>query len=117
MVEKDFNPTSFLAIQGRGRRILKYSKKEILFTQGEHANAVFYVTNGKVKVTVLSTDGKEAIVALLGPDEFAGEGCLVGQPKRLATASAMSDCEVMRLEKNEIQRVLRDHLAFSEMFL
>jgi CRP-like cAMP-binding protein len=81
------------------------------------ADAVFYITRGKVKVTALSAGGKEAVVALLGSDEFVGEGCLIGQPRRLATASAMTDCEAMRVEKTEVQRVLHDHLAFSEMFL
>jgi CRP-like cAMP-binding protein len=68
-------------------------------------------------VTVLSKDGKESIVALLGPDEFVGEGCLIGQQKRLATASALTECETMRIEKKEIQRVLHDELAFSQMFM
>jgi CRP/FNR family transcriptional regulator, cyclic AMP receptor protein len=116
-VEPLFDPTLFLTTTGPGRSISKYSKKDIIFTQGENADAVFYITKGKVKVTVLSTEGKEAIVALLGPDEFLGEGCLVGQPKRLATASALSDCEANRVDKAEVQRAIHDHLAFSEMFL
>ena len=72
---------------------------------------------GKVKVAVISDEGKEAIVALLGADEFVGEGCLIGQPKRLATASAMVECEIMRVEETEIQRVIRDEPAFSQMFV
>jgi len=112
-----FEPAAFLATTGVGRDISIYSKKEIIFAQGDDADAVFYIKKGKIKVAVLSKDGKEAVVALLGPDEFAGEGCLLGQPKRLATASAMAECEVMRVQKSEIQRVLHDEPAFSEMFV
>ena len=112
-----FDPVAFLTNVGAGRNIARHSKKEVIFTQGEDADAVFYVRKGKVKVAVLSKDGKEAIVALLGPDEFVGEGCLIGQPKRLATASALTECETMRVDKKEIQRVLHDELAFSQMFI
>jgi CRP/FNR family cyclic AMP-dependent transcriptional regulator len=112
-----FNPAVFLATAAAGRDISKYSKKDIIFTQGDEADAVFYIKKGKVKVAVISKQGKEAIVALLGADEFVGEGCLIGQPKRLATASAMTECELMRVEKAEIQRVIHDEPAFSEMFV
>jgi CRP/FNR family transcriptional regulator, cyclic AMP receptor protein len=112
-----FNPEVFLATAGVGRKVVKYAKKKVIFAQGEDADAVFYITKGRVKVAVVSSDGKEAVVALLGADEFVGEGCLLGQPKRLATASAMSECETMRVEKAEIQRVLHDELAFAQMFV
>ena len=112
-----FDPVAFLTTVGAGRNIARHSKKEVIFAQGEDADAVFYVRKGKIKVAVLSKDGKEAIVALLGPDEFVGEGCLIGQPKRLATASALTECETMRVDKKEIQRVLHDELAFSQMFI
>jgi CRP/FNR family transcriptional regulator, cyclic AMP receptor protein len=112
-----FDPKIFLATAGIGRKRLKHAKKETIFAQGDNADAVFYITKGKVKVTVLSDNGKEAVVALLGADEFVGEGCLLGQPKRLATASAMVECETMRVEKSEIQRVLHDELAFAQMFV
>jgi CRP-like cAMP-binding protein len=112
-----FDPVAFLTTVGAGRNIARHSKKEVIFAQGEDADAVFYVRKGKVKVAVISKDGKEAIVALLGPDEFVGEGCLIGQPKRLATASALTECETMRVDKKEIQRVLHDELAFSQMFI
>ena len=112
-----FNAAAFLATAGVGRHISTYSKKETLFAQGDDADAVFYIKTGKVKVAVLSKDGKEAVVALLGPDEFAGEGCLLGQPKRLATASAITECEAMRVQKSEIQRVIHDEPAFSQMFM
>jgi CRP-like cAMP-binding protein len=112
-----FDPAVFLATAAPGREISKHSKKEIIFAQGDNANAVFYIKKGKVKVAVLSEQGKEAIVAPLGPNEFVGEGCLIGQPKRLATASALTECETMRVEKTEIQRVLHDEPTFSEMFV
>jgi CRP/FNR family cyclic AMP-dependent transcriptional regulator len=112
-----FDPAAFLATVGVGRNITRYSKKAVVFAQGDDADGVFYITKGKIKLAVLSKDGKEAIVALLGPDEFVGEGCLIGQPKRLATASALTECETMRVEKSEIQRVLHDELAFSQMFI
>jgi len=92
-------------------------KKEVVFAQGDDADAVFYIKKGKIKVAVLSPEGKEAVVALLGPDEFVGEGCLIGQPKRLATASAMTECQLMRVERTEIMRVLHDEPAFSQMFV
>jgi CRP/FNR family cyclic AMP-dependent transcriptional regulator len=112
-----FDPAIFLATAAVGRDISRHSKKEVIFAQGDDADAVFYIKKGKVKVAVLSKDGKEAVVALLGPNEFVGEGCLIGQPKRLATASAMTECETMRVEKTEIQRVIHDEPAFSEMFV
>ena len=112
-----FDPAVFLATAAVGRDISKYSKKAVIFAQGEEANAVFYIKKGKVKVAVVSKQGKEAVVALLGADEFVGEGCLIGQPKRLATASAMTECELMRVEKAEIQRVIHEEPAFSQMFV
>ena len=112
-----FDPAVFLATAAAGRDISKHTKKEVIFAQGDAADAVFYIKKGKVKVAVLSKDGKEAVVALLGPNEFVGEGCLIGQPKRLATASAMTECETMRVAKTEIQRVIHDEPAFSEMFV
>jgi CRP/FNR family cyclic AMP-dependent transcriptional regulator len=106
-----------LATAMLGRDISTHSKKQVIFAQGEEADAVFYIRKGKVKVAVVSKDGKEAVIALLGPDEFVGEGCLIGQPKRIATASAMTECETMRVRKTEIQRLLHDEPAFSQMFV
>ena len=112
-----FDPKVFLATVNGGRSISKYREGETVFSQGKPADAVFYIQEGKVKVTVISEQGKEAVVAILGADEFCGEGCLTGQPLRLATATAMTDCEIMRLEKSTMIRVLHEEPAFSEMFV
>jgi CRP/FNR family cyclic AMP-dependent transcriptional regulator len=112
-----FDPVRFLATAAPGRDISKYSKRQILFAQGDDADSVFYIKKGKIKVSVLSKEGKEAVVALLGADEFVGEGCLIGQPKRLSTATAMTECETMQVSKLEIQRVLKDEPLFSQMFV
>jgi CRP/FNR family transcriptional regulator, cyclic AMP receptor protein len=115
--EESFDPKDFLAKIGDGRVISKYRKSEKVFSQGDHADSVFYIQKGEVKITVVSEHGKEAVVAILGSDEFCGEGCLSGQPKRMATATALTECEIMRIEKEAIIRVLRDEPRFSEMFL
>jgi len=107
----------FLAKVGSGRTIAKYRKSQPVFAQGDPADAVFYVQKGRVKVTVVSEHGKEAVVAILGKDAFFGEGCLAGQSRRMATASAMTECEIMRLEKQAIVRTLHDESAFSELFV
>ena len=112
-----FDPKAFLAKANGGRTISKYRRNQIVFAQGDPADSVFYIRDGKVKVTVLSEQGKEAVVAVMGPDEFCGEGCLTGQSRRMATATAMTECEIMRLEKETIVRVLHDEPAFSEMFV
>jgi CRP/FNR family cyclic AMP-dependent transcriptional regulator len=112
-----FDPAVFLETAAKGRIISTHRKKQVIFTQGDAADAVIYIRKGKVKVTVLSKQGKEAVVAILGADEFLGEGCLIGQPKRLSTATAMTDCVTMRVEKPELLRVLRDEPAFSQMFV
>lgn len=112
-----FDPAAFLAKAGIGRTVSTYPNNRVLFAQGDPADAVFYILKGKVKITVVSEQGKEAVIAVLGPDEFCGEGCLVAQPKRIATASAMTECEIMRLEKAAIMRVLQEEPVFSEMFV
>ena len=112
-----FEPAVFLATAALGRDISTHPKKSVIFAQGDAADAVFYIKTGKVKVTIVSKEGKEAVVAILGTDEFFGEGILIGQPKRLATASAMTECVTMRVEKAEIMRVIRDEPAFSQMFM
>ena len=112
-----FDPKAFLAKANGGRTISQYRKNQIVFAQGDPADSVFYIHDGKVKVTVISEQGKEAVVAVLGADEFCGEGCLTGQQRRVATATAMTECTIMRLEKEAIVRVLHDEPAFSEMFV
>jgi CRP/FNR family transcriptional regulator, cyclic AMP receptor protein len=112
-----FDPLLFLETAAKGRVVSKHSKKHAIFAQGEAADSVFYIQKGKVKVTVMSKQGKEAVVALLGADEFVGEGCLIGQPKRLATAVAMTDCVTMRVEKSEMLRALHGEPVFSQMFI
>ena len=115
--ESPFDPKEFLSKIGKGRSIAKYRTSEIIFSQGDQADSVFFIDAGKVKLTVVSEQGKEAVVAVLGKGDFCGEGCLAGQPKRIATAAAMMDCEVMQLQKHAIIRVLHDEPAFSELFI
>ncbi len=112
-----FNPKAFLAKVGEGRSIAGYGKGETVFSQGEPADAVFYIQKGKVKVTVVSEQGKEAVVAILGANDFLGEGCLAGQTQRIATAAAMVDSVVMRLEREALVGVIHKEPAFSEMFI
>ncbi|HTK79050.1 MAG TPA: Crp/Fnr family transcriptional regulator [Rhizomicrobium sp.] len=112
-----FDPLAFLARAGAGRTISRHAKDSPVFAQGNPADAVFYIQKGKIKLTVVSAQGKEAVVAVLGAGEFCGEGCLAGQPRRMATATAMIECEVMRLPKSSIVQVLHDEPAFSELFV
>jgi CRP/FNR family transcriptional regulator, cyclic AMP receptor protein len=112
-----FDSKAFLAKANVGRTISRYRKNQSVFSQGDPADSVFYIRDGKVKVTVISEQGKEAVVAVLGSDEFCGEGCLTGQLRRVATAAAMTECDIMRLEKETIVRVLHEEPAFSEMFI
>ena len=112
-----FNPKAFLAKVGEGRTINTYGKDHIVFTQGDPADAVFYVQKGKTKITVISEQGKEAVVAILGPNEFFGEGCLAGQGRRISTAVTMMESIMVRLEKAAILRVIREEPAFSELFI
>ena len=112
-----FDPKSFLAVVGEGRSIGEYPKDAIIFSQGDPADAVFYIQSGKVKVTVVSEQGKEAVVAMLGTNDFFGEGCLAGQAQRIATVATMTDSVIVRLEKAAIVRVIQQEPAFSEMFI
>jgi CRP/FNR family cyclic AMP-dependent transcriptional regulator len=112
-----FDPKYFLAKVGEGRSIGRYRKDQIVFSQGDPADAVFYVQKGKVKVTVVSEQGKEAVVAVLGAGDFLGEGCLAGQPRRIATVVTMNESTIMRLEKAAIIGMIHDEPAFSEMFI
>ena len=112
-----FDPKSFLAMVGEGRSIGEYRKDQIVFSQGDPADAVFYIERGEVKVTVVSEQGKEAVVALLGTNQFFGEGCLAGQAQRIATVVTMTDSVIVRLEKAAIVRVIHQEPAFSGMFI
>jgi CRP/FNR family cyclic AMP-dependent transcriptional regulator len=112
-----FSVDAFLSSVDGGRTVAGYRKSQKIFSQGEKANSVFYIREGKVKVYVTSEQGKEAVVALHGSGEFFGEGCLTGQPVRLATTVAMTECVIMRLDKAAIVRVLRGEPKFSEMFM
>jgi CRP/FNR family cyclic AMP-dependent transcriptional regulator len=112
-----FDPAVFLETAAQGRVILTHAAGQVIFTQGDDADAVIYIKKGTVKITVVSEQGKEAVVAFLGPDEFLGEGCLIGQPIRLATAMATTECVTMRVAKAELQRVLQEEPAFSQMFM
>jgi len=113
----DFDPEAFLAKVGKGRTLASYAKSKKVFSQGEPADAIFYIQSGRVKLTVVSKQGKEAVVAILGAKDFFGEGCLAGQPQRMASATAMSASSIMRLEKLGVVRVLKSEPAFSELFL
>jgi len=112
-----FDPKLFLSKVGEGRTIANYARKDVVFAQGDPGNAIFYIQKGKVKLSVVSNAGKEAVIAVLGAGDFLGEGCLAGRPVCLATATAMSDCLVVRLEKAATIQVLHDEPAFSELFL
>jgi CRP/FNR family transcriptional regulator, cyclic AMP receptor protein len=111
-----FDSKVFLATVNRGRTISNYRKDEVIFSQADPADAVFYVQRGKVKIVVTSEEGKEAIIAILGRGEFFGEGCLSAHPLRLAGATAMTESVVMRVEKAEMIRVLHDEPTFAELF-
>jgi CRP/FNR family transcriptional regulator, cyclic AMP receptor protein len=112
-----FDPNVFLSKENGARAISHCREHQIVYKQGEPADSVFYIQNGKVKKTVVSEQGKEAIVALLETGDFFGEGCLTGQPVRLGTVSAMTECVIMRITKAEITRVIHEELEFAELFI
>jgi CRP/FNR family cyclic AMP-dependent transcriptional regulator len=115
--KRAFDPKVFLAKVGEGRSIANYTKDQIVFSQGDPANAVFYIQSGKVKITVVSKQGKEAVVAILDANDFFGEGCLAGQTQRIATVMAMIDAVIVRIEKAALTRMIHQEPAFSEMFI
>jgi CRP/FNR family cyclic AMP-dependent transcriptional regulator len=112
-----FNPLTFLAKVGHGKTTLLAAKEQLIFSQGDASNAVFYVQTGRVKLTVLSQQGKEAVVGVLGHGSFFGEGCLVGQLTCMATATAQDASTILRIEKAAMIRVLHDESSFSELFM
>lgn len=111
-----FDPREFFTTVARGRTVADYRKDAPVFAQGDAADAVFYIRKGKIKIAVISPQGKEAIVGILGEGDFFGEGCLIGQKLRLATAIAMTDCSVTRLEKDTMVRTLHAQPEFAEVF-
>jgi CRP/FNR family cyclic AMP-dependent transcriptional regulator len=114
---RPFDSKAFLARVVKGQSIGKYRKDEVVFSQGDPADAVFYIQNGKVKLTVVSEQGKEAVVAILGTNDFFGEGCLARQNQRVATVRSMTDSVITRLEKSAIVRLIHKEPKFSEMFI
>ncbi len=112
-----FDPEGFIAKVGKGRSSKAWPKDQTVFAQGDRADAVFYIQQGQVKISVVSEQGKEAIVAVLGPDEFFGESCLAGQTLRLASALTLTECQLVRLEKSAILKLLADKPAFARTFI
>ena len=113
----EFDPKTFLSTIDGGRKISTFTKKQAVFVQGDSSDAVFYIQKGKVRLTVVSKTGKEATIGILNEGDFFGEGCLTGQLLRLCSATAMTDCSVMRIEKKSMMEVLHRESAFSEMFV
>ena len=112
-----FDPKAFLAKMNGGRTLSEYRKNQVVFQQGDSADSVFYIQTGKAKVTVISEQGKEAVVAVLGAGDFFGEGCLGGQVLRLATVTTLTECAITRMPKAEIVSVIHTEPAFAELFI
>ena len=112
-----FDPDTFLATIGDGRKILSVPKKQVIFAQGDGADAVFYVQEGKVRLSVVSKIGKEATIAIVSEGNFFGEGSLAGQLLRMGSAAAMTDCELLRVDKRAMMNALHREHAFSDMFV
>ncbi len=115
--KRDFDPKNFLATIGAGRKVVVFPKKESVFTQGDAADSVFYIQEGKVRLTVVSKIGKEATLGILSEGEFFGEGGLAGQPVRMGSATAMTDCELLRIDKKAMMEALHREHEFSDMFV
>ena len=114
---RGFDPDTFLATIGEGRKILSVPAKQIIFTQGDDANSVFYIQKGKVKLTVVSQAGKEATIAIIAERNFFGEGSLAGQVLRMGSAAAMTECDLLRVEKTAMMDALHREHALSDMFV
>ena len=112
-----FNPQTFLNHVGNGKNMLRVPRKQVLFSQGDTTDAVFYVQAGKVKLTVVSPQGKEAVIAILEPGSFFGEGCLAGQRVQLATATIVAEARIVRIDKQSMLQLLQDDHTFSTLFL
>ena len=111
-----FDPKEFLATIGEGRKIVAVAKRQTIYAQGAACDAVFYIQTGKVRLTVVSKIGKEASLGILSEGEFFGEGGLAGQPLRVGSATAMTDCELMRIDKKVMMLALREERTMSDMF-
>jgi CRP/FNR family transcriptional regulator, cyclic AMP receptor protein len=116
-ISREFDPKEFLATIGEGRKVVSFPKKETIFAQGDAADAVFYIQEGKVRLTVVSKIGKEATLGILSAGEFFGEGGLAGQHLRMGSASAMTDCELLRIEKKAMMLALHREHKFSDLFV
>jgi CRP/FNR family cyclic AMP-dependent transcriptional regulator len=116
-MKREFDPSTFLATIGEGRTILAVQKKQTIFTQGDGADAVFYIQTGRVRLTVVSKVGKEATIGILKEGDFFGEGALAGQKVRMGSAAAMTDCELLRVNKKAMMEALHGEHAFSDMFV
>ena len=114
---RKFDPKTFLSTIDGGRKIAAIPQRQPIFVQGDSSDAVFYIQEGKVRLTVVSEAGKEATIAILSAGSFFGEGCLTGQKLRLGSATALTDCSVMRIEKKSMVEVLHREHAFSDMFV
>ena len=112
-----FDPKTFLSTINGGRKIEAFSKKQTIFAQGDSSDAVFYIRKGEVRLTVVSKTGKEATIGILNEGNFFGESCLTGQSLRLCSATAMTDCSVMKIDKKSMNEVLHREHAFSDMFV
>lgn len=115
--KSSFDSKSFLAQEGEGRTLVRYLKDQVVFSQGDVADELFYIRNGRVKLSVTSDKGKEAVIAILGPGNYFGEGCLAGQKTRMASATALSESAILRLTKRLVARLLHEEPAFSETFV
>ena len=116
-IAREFDPNTFLATIGEGRTIVAAQKKQTIFTQGDRADAVFYIQKGKVRLTVVSKTGKEATVGIVGEGNFFGEGTLAGQLLRMGSAVALTDCDLLRVEKKAMLNALHREHAFSDLFV
>ena len=112
-----FDPKIFLSTIDDGRTRVAFLKKRMIFAQGDSSDAVFYIQKGKVKLTVVAKGGKEATIGVLGEGDFFGEGCLAGQPLRMCSATAMTDCTLMRIDKKSMMEVIHRERGFSDMFV
>jgi len=117
MKKRDFDPREFLATIGAGRKVVAFPKKQTIFAQGDAADSVFYIQTGKVRLSVVSKIGKEASLGILSEGEFFGEGGLAGQPLRMGSATAMTDCELLCIEKKAMVLALHREHKFSDLFV